>query len=80
MRSTRNAVLPVGRRCLGLTFRRLPSVASGKPQDGNSAVFNRAGSTLAAACFGLENGVHPTSTRPKRGDVVVLLRGGTLRL
>jgi hypothetical protein len=44
---------------LGLTFRRLPSVASGKPQDGDSTVFNRAGSTLAAACFGPENGVHP---------------------
>ena len=45
---------------LCLTFRRLPSVASGKPQHSDSGVFNRAGSTLAEACFGLENGVHPT--------------------
>jgi len=45
---------------LRLTFRRLPSVASGKPQDGDGSVFNRAGSTLAEACFGLDNGVHPS--------------------
>jgi len=44
---------------LRLTFRRLPSVASGRSQDGESSVFNRAGSTLAEAGFGLENGVHP---------------------
>ena len=44
---------------LKLTFRRLPSVASGGSQDGDISVFNRAGSTLAEAGFGLENGVHP---------------------
>jgi hypothetical protein len=44
---------------LGLKNRRLPSVASGKPQGGDGSVFNRAGSTLTEACFGLENGVHP---------------------
>jgi hypothetical protein len=44
---------------LRLTFRRLPSVASGRSQDGESSAFNRAGSTLAEAGFGLENGVHP---------------------
>lgn len=44
---------------LGLTPWRLPSVASGKPQDDDSRVLNRAGSTLAGPCFGLENGVHP---------------------
>jgi hypothetical protein len=47
---------------LGLTLRRLPSVASGKPQDDDSRVLNRAGSTLAGPCFGLENGVHPNLT------------------
>jgi hypothetical protein len=41
---------------LGLTPWRLPSVASGKPQDDD---LNRAGSTLAEPCFGPENGVHP---------------------
>jgi hypothetical protein len=44
---------------LRLTFRRLPSVASGRSQDCESSAFNRAGSTLAEPCFGLENGVHP---------------------
>jgi len=48
---------------LKLTFRRLPSVASGRSQDGESSVFNRAGSTLAEAGFGLENGVHPKEQR-----------------
>ena len=50
---------------LRLTFRRLPSVASGRSQDGESSVFNRAGSTLAEAGFGLENGVHPSSPRSR---------------
>ena len=45
---------------LRLTFRRLPSVASGRQHVGDEEVFNRAGSTLAVPCFGLENGVHPT--------------------
>ena len=49
---------------LKLTFRRLPSVASGRSQDGESSVFNRAGSTLAEAGFGLENGVHPPRAPP----------------
>jgi hypothetical protein len=48
---------------LGLTLRRLPSVASGKPQDDYSRVLNRAGSTLAGPSFGLENGVHPIERR-----------------
>lgn len=45
----------------GFTFRRLPSVTSGKPQDGDRGVLIRAGHTLAQACFGTENGVHPTA-------------------
>ena len=55
-RNRSNTALP---SLLGLTFRRLPSVASGKPQDGDGSVFNRAGYTLAEARFGLEKGVHP---------------------
>jgi hypothetical protein len=51
---------------LDLTFRRLPSVASGKPQDADSSVFNRVGSTLAVACFGLEDGVHPRAPLIRR--------------
>ena len=47
---------------LSLTFRRLPSVASEKPQDGDNSVFSRVGSTLAVASFGPENGVHPSRT------------------
>ena len=43
------------------TVRRLPSVASGRSQHGENTVFNRAGSTLADARFGLESGVHPTA-------------------
>jgi hypothetical protein len=55
----RNAKRSVGRQPVRvLNFRRLPSVVSGKPQDADSSVFNRVGSTLADACFGLENGVH----------------------
>ena len=46
------------RLCIRLTFRRLPAVASGKPWDLDRS-FRGAGSTLAEACFGLENGVHP---------------------
>jgi len=45
---------------LRLTFRRLPSVASGRQHDGEGDAFNRAGSTLAEPCLGLENGVHPS--------------------
>jgi hypothetical protein len=43
---------------LRLTFRRLPSVASGRQHQDEGNVFNRAGS-LAEPCSGLENGVHP---------------------
>ena len=43
-----------------LTFRRLPAGASGRSQFRDDSAFNRAGSTLAEASFGLENGVHPT--------------------
>lgn len=41
-----------------LTFRRLPSVASGQYYE---SVLNQAGYTLAVPCFGLKNGVHLTS-------------------
>ena len=40
-----------------LTFRRLPSVASGQYYE---SVLNQAGYTLAVPCFGLKNGVHLT--------------------
>jgi len=40
-----------------LTFRRLPSVASGQYYED---VFTQAGYTLAIPCFGLKNGVHLT--------------------
>ena len=38
-----------------LTFRRLPSVASGQYYE---SILNRAGYTLAVPCFGPKNGVH----------------------
>ena len=41
-----------------LTFRRLPSVASGQYYEDHDGVFNRAGSTLAVPHFGPVNGVH----------------------
>ena len=44
---------------LKLTLRRLPAGASGGSQNRDASAFNRAGSTLAEAGFGLENGVHP---------------------
>jgi hypothetical protein len=50
------------RLCIRLSFRRLPAVASGKPRDVDRS-FRGAGSTLAEACFGLENGVHPKRRR-----------------
>ena len=40
-----------------LTFRRLPSVASGQYYEN---VLNRTGYTLAVPCFGPKNGVHLT--------------------
>ena len=49
---------------LRLTFRRLPSVASGRKHVGDAEVFNRAGSTLAVPFFGPGNGVHPTPLPP----------------
>jgi hypothetical protein len=64
MTSTRNNMPWPGRQALlSLTFRRLPSVASGKTQISDGSVFTRAGSTLAEPCFGLENGVHPSAHR-----------------
>jgi hypothetical protein len=59
-RTARNLNSKHRRLCIRLTFRRLPAVASGKPRDVDRTV-RGAGSTLAEACFGLENGVHPTS-------------------
>ena len=41
-----------------LTFRRLPSVASGQYYEDHDGVFNRAGSTLAVPLLGPVNGVH----------------------
>ena len=45
-----------------LTFRRLPSVASGQYYE---SVLNQAGYTLAVPCFGLKNGVHLRFLPPK---------------
>jgi len=55
-----------------LTFRRLPSVASGQYYED---VFTQAGYTLAIPCFGLKNGVHLShrvseSRSPRLGDVL----------
>ena len=41
-----------------LTFRRLPSVASGQYYEEQDGVFNQAGSTLAVPVLGPVNGVH----------------------
>ena len=55
-----------------LTFRRLPSVASGQYYE---SVLNQAGYTLAVPCFGLKNGVHLTlgSSHPHLFEIDVLL-------
>ena len=53
---------------LRLTFRRLPLVASGRQHVGDGEGFNRAGSTLAVPCFGLENGVHPRPSSREKGS------------
>ena len=44
-----------------LTFRRLPSIASGQYYEDHDGVFNRAGSTLAVPLLGPVNGVHLTT-------------------
>jgi hypothetical protein len=49
-----------------LTFRRLPSVASGQYYE---SVLNQAGYTLAVPCFGLKNGVHLTHALCNRTSV-----------
>jgi len=58
-----------------LTFRRLPSVASGQYYE---SVLNQAGYTLAVPCFGLKNGVHLTNRHLfSQRSVLALVRSPT---